>query len=309
MSSSSPAPSERRLATRTSLPPYFSRSRAAWTQFWKPISPSSRSCGANFFAVAAASWGGMPKARKRSKTPASSAPFTSWSDCSRKAALGVSGRPSNRASNSSCARSTAAVHSQLRFPGADGCGAAAASAGCVVISSGDGSLVASRSPPKCCKKSASCLENCNLLSVSEASTGPNSRQCPGHFCTRRKASGQTCVSGSDSIQVRHCRNSAVLGNRRASCAPDGNRTRSCTTSAPASGSGPSCSAKARARSRRWRSRSAASRAAASSRAWRSSSARCSASVLSLGRTSTVRSVSRSARCGSGSNSLTTSSYV
>mmetsp|Transcript_44474 Transcript_44474/g.96754 ORF Transcript_44474/g.96754 Transcript_44474/m.96754 type:complete len:240 (-) Transcript_44474:717-1436(-) len=161
----------------------------------------------------------------------------------------------------------------------------------------------------CCRNSASCLAKPRLPRLSAASAGPSSRQCPGHFCTTRKAPASTRESGSDSTQSRTRPKASVRAKRLVSLPPPGSRTSSCTTSPPAGGSAPSSEALRLARSSRLCSRSSASLAAAS---WarRSASWACnSASVCSLGMTSTVRSVLIKANCCSGSNSRTTSSKV
>mmetsp|Transcript_115437 Transcript_115437/g.358640 ORF Transcript_115437/g.358640 Transcript_115437/m.358640 type:complete len:363 (+) Transcript_115437:206-1294(+) len=308
----SAAASLRRFATRSRRPPYFSSRGTASSQFSKPISPSSLSCAAYFFAAMAASGGRMPSATRRSKTPTSSCPRTSASSGSLRAvAVGVPLSPASRRSRASCARSSASDHA-LPAPGAASAGTALCTppfASCCSGASSAASPVggAAASSWRCCRKRASCLAKPRLLSCCSASAGPSSRQCPGHFCTTRNASGRTCVLGSDSIQSSTCLRLAARTKRRMRRPPSGSRSISCTTSGPASGSGPSSSAFCCARCNRRRSCSSASRLAASSRALRSSSARISASVRSLGITSTVRSVSSSAMWGSGSKFRTTSS--
>mmetsp|Transcript_22692 Transcript_22692/g.57760 ORF Transcript_22692/g.57760 Transcript_22692/m.57760 type:complete len:459 (-) Transcript_22692:818-2194(-) len=294
-SNSAPPPSERRFATRDNLPLYFSRSRAAVIQSSKPISPSSLSCAAYFLAVAAASGGGMPKARRRSKTLTSSTPLSSSNLPSLRAAVGVSGLPSNLRSRASCARSSAAAHSPP--PAGTKLGGAARSGAwsSVTPSMSSAPPISVAALLRCCRKSASCRAKFSLPNSCPASAGPNSRQCPGHFCTNLNSSEVTLLSGSDSTQSSTCSNAVSRLKRLDSRPPKGNRTMICTRSAAASGSGPSNRAFARARFNLKRSRSSASWAAASSRAFFSSSALSSASVLSLGSTSTVKSVSSNAK--------------
>mmetsp|Transcript_19144 Transcript_19144/g.43358 ORF Transcript_19144/g.43358 Transcript_19144/m.43358 type:complete len:426 (-) Transcript_19144:272-1549(-) len=286
----------RRFATRSRRPLYLSSSSTAWTQFSKPISPSSLSCGANRFDAAAAFGGAMPKATRRSKTATSSVPRISASSGSVEAA-GVSW-PSRRRSNISCAlpSASAQAESSLRGSAAPTCGAS--------LGSSSIAWVGSASAVSRWRNSASCRAKFRAARDWEASSGPSSRQWPGHFCTKRNSPAAASASGSDSTQVRTCCSGAARSNRRCSRPPAGSRRSSWTPSVGSAGN--SC-ASCLQRSKRFSSLKAASRRASSSRACRSSSARCSASVCSLGRTSTVRSVSRRHNADSGSSSRTSRS--
>mmetsp|Transcript_5072 Transcript_5072/g.14074 ORF Transcript_5072/g.14074 Transcript_5072/m.14074 type:complete len:220 (+) Transcript_5072:1084-1743(+) len=117
------------------------------------------------------------------------------------------------------------------------------------------------------------------------------------------------ANGSDSTQSRTRCSTSLFKNLRCILAPSGNLTSICTTSGPFAGSTPSAAAFLRATSKRAFSRSSSARCFSVSRRSLSAASWISASVCSLGITSTDNSVSMRETSVSGSNSRTTSSYV